>query len=198
MSMGADISPGLVFVQACMQARAQALGQFRIEAAGYPIDDMKTVEEIRHARLLQLIAEHRTIQALADKLGKSHSQISQLRNRVVHSTTKKPRSIGDDLARSIEEKLGKPRGWMDSLDVPGEGATQAPPARSGPSAEEWVATAREIAEIAPQARLTLPQWIAAIEFVLANFKTEPATAAEDAPRVQSEHVRKLLEMVSAQ
>lgn len=76
---------------------------------------MTTAREIRHANLLRLIEEFGSIQALADRLGKSHSQISQLRNQVVHSTTGKQRVVGDKLAREIEQKLGRPEGWMDQL-----------------------------------------------------------------------------------
>lgn len=74
---------------------------------------MTTVRETRHANLLLLIEKFGTLQALADKLEKSHAQISQLRNQIVHSASGKPRTIGDDLARDIEKKLGMPRGWMD-------------------------------------------------------------------------------------
>jgi hypothetical protein len=76
---------------------------------------MPTITAIRHSNLLLLIKEFGTIQALADKIGKSHSQLSQLRNQVVHSTTGKQRVVGDKLAREIEQKLGRPEGWMDQL-----------------------------------------------------------------------------------
>ncbi|MDI4633320.1 hypothetical protein J7U46_09700 [Pelomonas sp. V22] len=72
------------------------------------------VRAIRHANLLALIHYAGSIQKLADALNKSHSQLSQLRNQVVHSTSGKPRTIGDDLAREIEEKLQLPGGWMDN------------------------------------------------------------------------------------
>lgn len=71
------------------------------------------VREQRHLNFLGLIAFMGSIQKLADALGKSHSQLSQLRNQSVHSTTGKPRVIGDDLAREIEKKLKLPEGWMD-------------------------------------------------------------------------------------
>ena len=93
----------------------EASGEFHSLAEGYLMRSMvDTVHEFRHARLLQLIAEHGTVQALADALGRSHSQISQLRNRSAHTVSGRMRVIGDDLARDIEDKLGKPRGWMDT------------------------------------------------------------------------------------
>lgn len=93
----------------------EAPGEFHSLADGYVMRAMvETVHEFRHARLLQLISEHGTVQALADALGRSHSQISQLRNRSAHSVSGRDRVIGDDLARDIEDKLGKPRGWMDT------------------------------------------------------------------------------------
>lgn len=76
---------------------------------------MKTIDEIRYENLLTLINEMGSIANLARTLGKSHSQISQLKNRSNNSTGKgKPRSVGDDLAREMEEKAGKPLGWMDT------------------------------------------------------------------------------------
>lgn len=72
-----------------------------------------TVHDIRHVNLLHLIAAFGSIQKFATAVGKSHSQISQLRNSLVHSKTGQPRVMGDKLARDIELKLGKPIGWMD-------------------------------------------------------------------------------------
>jgi hypothetical protein len=73
-----------------------------------------TVHEFRHARLLQLIEQKGSVQALADAVGRSHAQLSQLRNQSAHSVSGKRRRIGDDLARDIEVKLKLPRGWMDT------------------------------------------------------------------------------------
>lgn len=81
---------------------------------------MLTVHEVRHANLQMLIKQLGSVQALADLLGRSHSQVSQLRTRSVNKATGKVRVIGDDLARIIEQKVGKPHGWMDSLDPDAE------------------------------------------------------------------------------
>ena len=81
---------------------------------------MKTIEEIRHSRLMELLAspDFPTVQALATKIDRSHAQVSQWKNR-----SKRKNKAGDvvgvsnidsDSARWIEERLGKPRGWMDN------------------------------------------------------------------------------------
>lgn len=75
---------------------------------------MRTIDEIRHDRLLELIHEAGSIQALADRLGKSHSQISQLKTRARRNEAGDRKTVGTALAREIEEKLGKPPGWMDA------------------------------------------------------------------------------------
>lgn len=68
----------------------------------------------RDGNFRQLIERFPTLQALADALERSHSQISQLRNRSVHSVSGKQRVMGDDFARHIEAQLGLPTGWMDT------------------------------------------------------------------------------------
>ncbi|AOZ05947.1 hypothetical protein [Cupriavidus malaysiensis] len=84
---------------------------------------MKTIDEIRHENLLLLIGKFGTVQALANAVGKSHAQISQLKTRAVHSATGKPRTIGDDLARTFEQRCDLPLGWFDnphtSIDAEG-------------------------------------------------------------------------------
>jgi hypothetical protein len=75
--------------------------------------DMPTVGEIRRTNLLLLIEQVGSIQAFANLIERSHSQVSQLKNANEHSTTHEPRVMGDTLARHIEAMTGKPRGWMD-------------------------------------------------------------------------------------
>ena len=45
---------------------------------------------------------------------RSDSTLSQIRTQAPHSKTGKPRVMGDDMARKIEDKLGLERGWMDT------------------------------------------------------------------------------------
>lgn len=100
-----DISPWL--------QEMLAPGQFHCLAFGYAMGAVETIEDIRHANLLQLIEEMGGIQPLAVAIARSHSQVSQLKIRAKHSTTGKQRNIGSPLARWIEAQVGKPVGWMD-------------------------------------------------------------------------------------
>lgn len=63
-----------------------------------------------------LIERYETIAALNVALGveKTDATLSQIRTQAPHSKTGKPRAMGDDKAREIEEKLGLPAGWMDT------------------------------------------------------------------------------------
>lgn len=75
---------------------------------------VKTIEEIRHENLLAVLERFGTLQAFADKIGRAHSQISQLKNRSVSTSSKKPRNLDTKIARLIEEKLELEPGWMDN------------------------------------------------------------------------------------
>lgn len=68
--------------------------------------DSKT---IRLKNLKSLINEIGTAAALAEKINASPSQISQI------VAPKAIRSLGDALARRIEEAFRKPHGWMDQI-----------------------------------------------------------------------------------
>lgn len=94
--------------------------EWQLIAHRYPIEPVKTIDEIRYARLLELLAlpDFRTIQAFADRIERSHSQVSQWKNRTPRKN-KEGQVIGlsnidSDSARHIEAKAGKPRGWMDN------------------------------------------------------------------------------------
>ncbi len=77
--------------------------------------DVTDLQELRHANLLRLINEAGGVKKLAELSGRSHSQISQLKNRSEYAEGK-TRAIGSRLARHLERVCGKPPGW---LDVPG-------------------------------------------------------------------------------
>lgn len=93
---------------------------------------MQTTDDTRHARLLLLIKEHKTQAALARKIGKNPAQISQLVTKSPDSKTGKPRVMGSNMAREIEQACGKPTGWMDQPI--GRWATEDPPSTT-PEAE---------------------------------------------------------------
>lgn len=47
-------------------------------------------------------------------LVKTDATLSQIRTQAPHSKTGKPRVMGDDMARKIEERLSLEEGWMDT------------------------------------------------------------------------------------
>lgn len=74
---------------------------------------MKTSDEIRRDNLLIAIARFKTTAALAVAAKVSAAYLSQIKNRTPESKTGKPKGMGDDVARRIEEALNEPAGWMD-------------------------------------------------------------------------------------
>lgn len=76
---------------------------------------MEPIEETRRRNLLLLIGAKGGQKQLSDACGglPSPAQISQWVNRSPYSNTGKPRVMGGGSARSMEEKLGLPIGWMD-------------------------------------------------------------------------------------
>jgi hypothetical protein len=106
MFMAADISPRL--------APLLAPGQFHLQAGSYEIGSVETVREIRRANLLLLEKVLGSLQAVATLVGKSHSQVSQLKGGNKHSTTGEPRKMGDRVAAHFAAALNVPAGWMDS------------------------------------------------------------------------------------
>ena len=76
---------------------------------------VKTIADIRHDNLLELIEEFGSAEALAEAADTSPVYLSQLRNKAPDSKTGKPRQIGDPLARKLEAAACKPVGWMDNV-----------------------------------------------------------------------------------
>jgi hypothetical protein len=75
---------------------------------------MQPVEEIRRANLLLLIQESGSAARLAALSGLAAPYISQVSRAVQNSKGKGVRVMGPDVARRLETKMGKPRGWMDT------------------------------------------------------------------------------------
>lgn len=75
---------------------------------------MKTIDEIHRERLAILRHEFGGVGKLAEQIEKQPSQVSQWLNASAHSGTGKGRGVSDDMCRYIEEKCGKPIGWMDA------------------------------------------------------------------------------------
>lgn len=63
-----------------------------------------------------LIEKYGSIAAMNEAIGltRTDATLSQIRNQSVHHTTKTPRTMGDPMARKIEEALGLEQGWMDT------------------------------------------------------------------------------------
>lgn len=74
---------------------------------------METIDEIRLRNLESLIAECGSQIAFAERVEVAASQVSQWRTRAPHASTGRPRVMSTDMAREIERKLGRERGWMD-------------------------------------------------------------------------------------
>lgn len=79
------------------------------------METMKTVEENRRDWLVALIDQYGSIAALNIKLDRDRTDatLSQIKNQSTHHKTGKPRTMGSEVARDIEEKLGLERGSLD-------------------------------------------------------------------------------------
>lgn len=94
-----------------------ALVEFARIAIGDVINTMQIVSETRLIRLQMLVK--RSGDSLANLneaigLDRTDATLSQIRTKAPHSKTGKPRVMGDDLARKIEQKLSLGLGWMDT------------------------------------------------------------------------------------
>lgn len=74
---------------------------------------MKTTGDIRRANLLLLIEEVGSQAELSRITRVAAPVISQYSRGVERAPGERRRVIGDDIARRIESKMGKPTGWMD-------------------------------------------------------------------------------------
>ena len=74
---------------------------------------MKTIEQIRREHLYRFCEEHGGPSALARKIGKSATQISQWLHSTPNTDTGRPRVISSDIARGIESSLQLECGLMD-------------------------------------------------------------------------------------
>jgi len=66
---------------------------------------MKTIEEIRLENLKTLCGQFKSQRQFALHIGKNPKQVNQWYSSYAQ--------IGSAIAREIEEKCGKPRGWLD-------------------------------------------------------------------------------------
>jgi len=85
----------------------------------YPMKKMKTVGDIRHINLLQLLQKHGSLANLNEALGlaRTDATLSQIKNQSLTSRGK-PKMMGVTLARRMETVLGLPPGYMDNEHLP--------------------------------------------------------------------------------
>lgn len=108
-----------------------ATAQFSKIALACVIPRMQVVSETRRQRLSMLVKKFGgSLAALNEALDldRTDATLSQIRTSAPHSVSGKPRSMGETLARKIEQKLGLEHGWMDTpegADWPFAGVSQA-------------------------------------------------------------------------
>lgn len=93
-----------------------ALAQLPKLRLAYLIPPMQTIDVTRRQRLAELAARYDKLADLNTAVGleRTDATLSQIRTQAPHSKTGKPRVMGDELARKIEDRLGLERGWMDT------------------------------------------------------------------------------------
>lgn len=82
------------------------------------LTSLMTVQDSRRARLIVLVEKHGGMANLCEALGFARNDTARLTRianaNVRHERGGTPYVMGDDLARTIEEKLQLERGWMDT------------------------------------------------------------------------------------
>lgn len=76
---------------------------------------MEKIQRIRLRKLKEYITQNYdgSVASFADDIEMRRTQIYRLFGRGAHA-----RRLGEDLARDIEERLGKDEGWLDKLEEP--------------------------------------------------------------------------------
>lgn len=75
---------------------------------------MFTIDDLRRQNLNRLVQELGGNKALAERVGVSESQMNQWVNGAKESKTGKARGMRLASCHRIEDKTGKPRGWLDT------------------------------------------------------------------------------------
>lgn len=93
-----------------------ATASFSFLRSAYVIHGVQTIAETRRQRLQMLIDEFGSVAELNDRLERPRTDatLTQIKNQSPHHKTGRPRAMGDDIARALETRLGKPEGWMDT------------------------------------------------------------------------------------
>lgn len=84
---------------------------------GLKMNGKSTIAEIRLQNLMFLIEQYKSIANLNVAIGRKRTDatLSQIKNRVRINKQKGRRSMGYELARTIEKKLNLENGWMDEF-----------------------------------------------------------------------------------
>lgn len=161
---------------------------------------MKTVEEVRRERLAELKSEFgsfATINAKIDRLS-TDSTLSQIANASIGSKTKKPKTMGSEQARLLEEKLQKPRGWMDTDPDLLQGTSFSPPTLAkalevvaarlnelSDSSREHVAQHLQTLARAPDSRKALESALQAMDKPASGMSDQQLQDVLDSARIES-------------
>jgi len=143
-----------------------AMAQLKKLAIGHVISAMQPVTETRLIRLQMLVKKHKgSLADLNEAIGlvRTDATLSQIRTKAPHSKTGKPRVMGDDLARKIEERLSLDLGWMDT-----------PPSYEELHGEEDPRTAMMLL----MERMPPDQWPTAVRLVDALTKPDKGTGTQ--------------------
>ncbi len=99
--------------------------------------NMRSIDDIRRSNIRRLEQEYGSLKALADKIERSESQVSQWKNGAVNSGTGKPRGMRSETARFIELATERQEGWLDrdhdASDTAAENANEIANTTPGPS-----------------------------------------------------------------
>lgn len=84
--------------------------------SAHVIAGVQTIAETRRQRLTMLLSRYKSLAELNDRLGlaRTDATLSQIKNQSAHHKTGKPRAMGDELARRIEQAMSLEEGWMDT------------------------------------------------------------------------------------
>lgn len=121
------------------------------------------IKEIRLNNLLALSSKYGRIVDFCDRIAMNPSYFSQIKGG--------KKAIGDDIARKVEEKLGLPRGYMDS-------AQEEDRLQGKPPANDALATAYSIEAMPAPLREQFKKLV----FQVASY-------CSDAPRVENNDVQ---------
>lgn len=109
------------------------------------------ISQIRYARFRTLVDDERQkngageIGRIAKLLGKSQGQVSLFGGALAKGETRRPKAIGNKVAREIEAAFDLPSGWLDSMDHPPAQAVEVHGANEIDHVR-WIQAYREVDE----------------------------------------------------